>query len=189
MTREQIAVRLAFAGAVLAAGLAATWAILAPAKLGMALFGGLLLPVLWGGMEMVTRGDKANARHAVAIAAMVLVVALGLKVAQSAQWLDADEGQFGQRLVGIMGGLVVAWLGNRIPKMLERFDPQLDHERRQAFQRHAGWVMVLSGLGSGLAWTVLPIGAAVLWGTLIVGGGVALVLARLVQCHRRGSKA
>lgn len=189
MTKERLVLPLAIAGVLAAAALAVLWAALSPDRLGTALIGGLTLPVLWGAVEALTRGDKTNIRHAVVVAAMVLIAALGLRVGQAAQLVGSDDGRHGVRLAGILGGLVMAYFGNRIPKLLERFDPQVDFARRQAFQRHAGWIFVLAGLASALAWAVLPIDGARLWGTLIVAGGLLLVLARLVRCHLKGSKA
>jgi hypothetical protein len=48
---------------------------------------------------------------------------------------------------------------------------------------------VIAGLASAIAWLALPPDTARFWGTMIVAGGVVLVLARLFQCRLRGRKA
>jgi hypothetical protein len=187
--KQQLALPLALAGVLIVAALAAALAMLAPGKVGTALLGGLTLPLLWGAIELLTKGDKKGARIAVVAASVLLSLSLGVKVAQAAQLIGPDEGRLGLTLFGITGGLVLAFFGNRIPKMLERYNPEMDVARRQAFQRMAGWVFVLTGLASALAWLLLPIEAARLWATLIVAGGTLLVLARIVQCRLRGRRA
>lgn len=191
MRKEQMALPMAVIGTLVAAGFAVTLAILSPDKGRTAWIGGLMLPILWGAVELFSKADKREVRHAVAIAAALIALALGVKVAQAAGWgwFGPDQGKAGARLVGICGGLVMAYFGNRIPKILERFDLRIDAARRQAFQRHAGWIIVLSGLSSALAWAVLPMGGARFWGTMIIAGGMALVVARLVQCRLRGKRA
>jgi hypothetical protein len=189
MTKEQRALPLAVTGVLIAAACAVALAMLSPDKLLTALIGGLTLPVLWSLAELLTKGDKVEIRYAVIVASALVVLALGVKVAQAAAWLGPDEGRLGARMVGISGGFVMAYFGNRIPKILERFNPAIDAARRQAFQRYAGWVFVLAGLGSALTWAVLPVESAKLWGTIIIAGGLTLVVARLVQCGMRGSKA
>ncbi|HTU13506.1 MAG TPA: hypothetical protein VMG08_21630 [Allosphingosinicella sp.] len=189
MSKERFALALAVTGVLIVAAVAVALALVSPDRLRTALVGGLTLPILWGAVELFTGGDKTEARHAVVVASALVLVALGVKLGQAAGWLGHDEGRLGTQLVGIFGGLVMAYFGNRIPKLLERFNPRVDAARRQAFQRHAGWVFVLAGLGSALTWALLPVESARLWGTLIVAGGVALVVARLIQCGLRGSKA
>lgn len=189
MKKSQLVLTLALTGVLIVAGLAAWLAMLSPDKLRTALVGGLTLPVLWGGIELLTGGDKKSARLAVIAASAMLILSLGVKLAQAAQWIGPDDGKLGLKLFGIFGGLALAFFGNRIPKILERYNPDADMSRRQAFQRMAGWVFVLAGLGSSLAWLVLPIEAARLWATLIIAGGTLFVLARLLQCRFRGRRA
>lgn len=189
MRKEQLALLLAIAGTGVVAALAATWALLAPDRLGQALVGALTLPVLWGMIELAAREGKTGIRTAVAAAATILILFLGLRVAQAAQWIGPDQGRLALGLFGMCGGLLLAYFGNRIPKVLERFDPTVDLGRRQAFQRMAGWVFTLAGLVSALTWVVMPVESARIWATLIVAGATLFVLARLVQCWFRGRRA
>ena len=185
MRKELFALPLALTGVAIVAALAVIWAMLAPEKLSSAILGGLVLPVLWGGAELLIKGDKSEVRHAVIVAAALVALSIGVKIAQATGWLGLDEG----RLVGIGGGLVMVYFGNRLPKILEHFDARIDGARRQAFQRQAGWAFVLAGLGSALAWAMLPLDSARLWGMVFIAGGVAVVLARLVQCGLRRKRA
>lgn len=189
MRKPQIILSLAIAGVLLVGGISVTLALLAPDKLRTALIAALTLPVLWGVIEATGRGDKTSARLAVVVASVLLSLSLGAKVAQAAHWIGPDEGKLGLKLFGIIGGLALAYFGNRIPKMLERYDPDMNAARRQAFQRMAGWVFVLTGLASALAWLVLPIDRAPFWATMIVMAGTLLVLGRVVQCRFRGRRA
>lgn len=189
MKKDQLALPMAVTGVAIVAALAVAWAVLAPEKLPVALIGGLVLPILWATAELLVKGDKSEARQAVIVASALVALALGVKLAQATGWLGLGEGRLGARLVGICGGLVMVYFGNRLPKILERFDARIDGARRQAFQRQAGWIFVLAGLGSALAWGVLPVDSARLWGMIFIAGGVALVLARLVQCGLRRKRA
>ena len=184
MRKPQLALALAIVGFLVVTALAVSLALLAPDKLRPALLGGLALPLLWAAGEFLTKGDKTSIRFAVAAAATVLTIALSAKVAKAAGLIAPDSG-LSQSLFGVASGLVLAAYGNQIPKLLQRYDPTVDTARRQAFQRQAAWVFVLTGLGSAAAWLALPGDSARFWGTAIVAGGVALVLARLLQCRLR----
>lgn len=189
MKKERLALPLAVTGVAVVAALATSWALMAPHRTGTALIGGLILPVMWGAVELVMKSDKTGERIAVAVTALILALFLGIRVAQAAQWLELHDVSLGIKMSGIVSGLVLAWFGNRIPKVLDRFNPEIDLAKRQAYQRLAGWVFVLSGLASALIWLVLPVENAVLWAPLIVGTSTLLVVGRTVQCWLRGRRA
>jgi hypothetical protein len=184
MRKQQLATSLAITGLLVVTGFAVSLALLSPDKLNPALLGGLALPLLWGPAELLIKGDKTSIRFAVAGAAGILTIALASKVAKAAGWVAPDSG-FSSTLFGVASGLVLAAYGNQIPKLLQRYDPTVDTARRQAFQRQAAWVFVITGLASAAAWVTLPGDSARFWATAIVAGGVALVLARLLQCRFR----
>jgi hypothetical protein len=188
MRKQQLAMSLAIVGLLVVTALALMLALMSPDRLWAALTGGLTLPFLWGTAELLTKGDKTGIRFAVAVAALVMAIALGAKVAVAAGLLAPDN-ELGRTLFGVASGLVLAAYGNRIPKLLQRYDPTIDSARRQAFQREAAWVFVITGLASAAAWLALPGDSARFWATLILAVGVALVLARLLQCRlrRRGA--
>lgn len=188
MRKQHLALSLAVVGALVVTALAVSLAILAPDRLFLALLGGLTLPVLWGPTELLLKGDKTTVRFTVAAASAVMATALAGKVAQAAAVIGPAS-ELDRSLFGAACGILLAAYGNRIPKLLQRYDPTVDTARRQAFQRQAAWVFVLTGLGSATAWLALPPDSARLWGTLIVAGGVLLVLGRILQCRMRGRRA
>jgi hypothetical protein len=189
MRSRQLVLPLAITGILIVAALAVALGLLAPDKLKLALVGGLNLPLLWGVFELLAKGDRLHVRVGVIAASLLLTIALGAKVAQAAGWIGPDDARLGFRLFGIAGSLLLMFFGNRIPKVLQRYDPTADQARRQAFQRQAGWTVVLAGLASGLLWVVLPVDRAAIWGTAVVGTAMVLVVARVVQCRLRGRKA
>jgi hypothetical protein len=188
MRNQHLALPMAIAGVLIVGALAVSLALLSPDKLGKALIGGLTLPVLWGAIEF-WKGDKSHARFAVVVAAGLIAVPLGVKVARAAGFIGADEGALILTLFGIAGGLVFAAYGNVIPKKLGRYDPAVDPARRQAFQRQAGWTFVLAGLACAAIWATMPVKQAAFWSTVPVGGAVILVLALVIACHLRWRKA
>lgn len=189
MTKEQLALPLAAIGTVIVAALAAAWALLAPHRLGQALIGGLALPLMWTAVELAIKGDKSRPRAALAATALILAMFLGMRVAQAARWLGPDDIRLGIAMAGMVSGLVLAYFGNRVPKILERFNPEIDFGKRQAFLRQAGWIFVLAGLASALIWLLLPVEDAVLWASLVVGASTLLVIGRTLQCWLQGRRA
>jgi len=189
MRNRHLVLPMAITGVLIVAALAVALALLAPDKLKLALVAGLNLPLLWAVMERVAKGDRLHVRVGVIAASILLTISLGAKVAQVAGWIGPDEARLGFRLFGIAGALLLVFFGNRVPKVLQRFDPTIDQVRRQAFQRQAGWTVVLAGLASGLLWAILPVDRAAIWATAIVGAAMALVVGRVVQCRLRGRKA
>ncbi len=188
MRTQHLALPMAIVGVLIVGALAVSLALLSPGNWGKALIGGLTLPVLWGSIEL-WKGDKTHARFAVAVAAGLLAVPLGVKVARAAGLIGADEGALILTLIGIAGGLVLAAYGNVIPKMLGRYDPAVDPARRQTFQRLAGWIFVLAGLACAAIWATMPVKQAAFWSTVPVGCAMILVVALLVACHLRWRKA
>ena len=107
MTKDQVALPLAIVGVSIAGALAGTWAVLMPEKLGLALAGGLTVPVLWGLLELAAKDGKASIRTAVAAGAAIIALFLGLRVAQALQWLGPDEGKLWATLAVAAGTLLV----------------------------------------------------------------------------------
>lgn len=189
MRYRDLVLPLAITGILIVAALAVALAVVAPDKLRLALIAGLNLPLLWAGLELFAKGEKLHMRVAVIAASLLLTISLGAKVAQAGGWIGPDETRLGVRLFGITGALLLVFFGNRIPKVLQRYDPTTDQSRRQAFQRQAGWTVVLAGLASGLLWLILPVDRAAIWGTAVVAGAMVLVVGRILQCRLRGRKA
>ncbi|MEO8362611.1 MAG: hypothetical protein ABI672_21480 [Vicinamibacteria bacterium] len=60
------------------------------------------------------------------------------------------------RLFGVLGGALVIFMGNAIPKNLPRRGPR-HPAAEQAKRRFTGWSLTLGGLGYMLAWMLAPI--------------------------------
>lgn len=106
-----------------------------------------------------------------------IALALGATFARKLGLIDGDTVV---RLVIGLNGLMVAWLGNRMPK---NFVP--DARVRQV-ARVGGWSMVLSGLVYAGFWAFAPIQAAVIGGCAAIILGIAVTV---VYCLSLRGKA
>lgn len=99
----------------------------------------------------------------------LILMALSLLLAWSGRaGLLGDE--WPTRIAMAFSGLVIAFYGNAIPKRLLR------SERALASRRLSGWAFVLAGLGSAVAWLLLPTAIAMPLSMALIGGTVVLVL-------------
>ena len=96
-----------------------------------------------------------------AAAGLLIAAALAATAARQAGWIDGDTVT---RIVMAGTGLMLAWVGNRMPKA---WVPQAAARR---VNRVAGWSQAISGLVYGGLWAFAPFDVAV-W-----GGGGAIVL-------------
>jgi Ca2+/Na+ antiporter len=119
-------------------------------------------------------------------AGVVLLLSGGSKLAVKLGLVD--DADFSRRIGMVTVGLVLAYIGNSIPKTLTPLSTlQCDGARNQAFQRWSGWIWVLAGLGYGLVWMVAPIDhASPISMAVVVAAMIAVVtmLVRLWRSHR-----
>ncbi len=106
----------------------------------------------------------------------LLAVALSVKFAQKLGYLDSD---MATRLVIGANGLVIAWYGNRMPKV---FVPNAF--ARQA-RRVGGWSMVLSGLAYTGLWAFAPMSIATTGGMAVIMAGIAVTLGYCLLARTR----
>lgn len=114
------------------------------------------------------------------VAVAILAATYFLSVAGKMGLVDGDVGT---RAVMAVTGLIVAILGNGVPKQLKRPRASVEAERRmQAGLRRVGWTMTLGGLAFGLTWVIAP--EAVAWPLSLALMGVAFViaLATVLRC-------
>ena len=97
----------------------------------------------------------------------ILVVALAGSFARKLGYLD---GETVTRLVIGLNGLMIAWQGNRLPKV---FVPSASARRAR---RVAAWSLVLSGLVYAGLFTFAPIPVAAVGGSIAVVAGIAVTL-------------
>ena len=97
----------------------------------------------------------------------ILALALAATLARRWGYIDAETVR---RLVIGANGLMIAWNGNRMPKM---FVPSACARR---IRRVGGWSMTLSGLFYAGLWAFAPLPAAMAWGTTAVVAGIAVTV-------------
>lgn len=110
----------------------------------------------------------------------IVVVALAATTARKLGYVDAETVQ---RLVIGANGLMVAWYGNRLPKV---FVPNA--QARKA-RRVAGWAMVLSGLTYAGLWAFAPMPAATVGGVAAILGGMVVTLAYCLSLRHKPEAA
>lgn len=113
-----------------------------------------------------------------AAAGLLIGAALAATAARQAGWID---GETVTRLVMGGTGLVLAWVGNRMPK---RFVPAAQARR---VNRVGGWSMAISGLVYGVLWAFAPLDAALWGGCAAVILGMAVTIGYCLTGARRGA--
>src|SRR5471030_2671395 len=108
-------------------------------------------------------------------AALLLALPLLAKLlppTYAASWL-------GQRLLGIMMGVVVMLYANVVPKALRSLSHlQCNPATEQSIRRFGGWSLVLGGLGYVLAWLFAPIAQANMLAVALLGTALCALLLR-----------
>jgi len=140
--------------------------------------------VLWTGRRYASTVAAQRAadslRGGIVAGAAILVVSLGIKLAEALGVLDRSDAP--QRLTMVILGVFFMVTGNAIPKTLTPLSAmQCDSARVKAAQRFTGWALVLSGLAFALAWLVLPLDLAK---PVSVAAIVIAALAIVVQAIR-----
>lgn len=109
-----------------------------------------------------------------ALAAGLIVAALGSKFAAGSGWIDADTAA---RIVQVVIGLVLVGYGNILPKTLSRPRATREAERRtQTALRTTGWTMTLAGLAWAGLWAFAPESLARPLGMLAVAAALVTAL-------------
>lgn len=100
-------------------------------------------------------------------AGAIVVLAAGASFARQNGYIDQDTTL---RLVIGVNGLMMAYFGNRAPKMVA------PSACARQLSRFSGWSLVLSGLIYTGLWVFAPIQTAVIFGTAVVLAGVLATL-------------
>ena len=151
----------------------------------------LLVRLVAGRIMGRSPGDPATIRsvgavpRAVVVAAVMVVIPLGVSLAHAYGLVSDREGGFHATMIII--GLYLAAIGNSLPRSLPPTSSMPGNAARvQAFQRFAGWTWVLAGLGFAAAWLVLPKDSAVPVSVAVVLGALVLIVLQLVRHRNRG---
>lgn len=96
----------------------------------------------------------------------------------------------GQRLLGVMMGLVVAFYANAVPKALSPlWRMHCDPAAEQAMRRFVGWTLTLGGAAYAVTWLIAPVPLAKVISTSLLGAALLLVVARIALRIRKGKSA
>lgn len=95
----------------------------------------------------------------------IVAVALAASYARRLGWIDPETVT---RVVVGLNGLMLAWIGNRLPK---RIAPSAC---LASVRRVGGWSMVLSGLVYAALWAFAPTRVAVVAGSAAIIAGIAV---------------
>ncbi|MFC7377597.1 ammonium transporter [Brevundimonas sp. GCM10030266] len=110
----------------------------------------------------------------------LIALALAASLARQMGYLDSDGVN---RIVMGAIGLMLVWLGNRMPKA---FVPSA--QARKA-NRVGGWSMVISGLIYAGFWAFAPVDAAVWGGCAAVAAGIAVTMGYCLHLRTGGEPA
>lgn len=106
------------------------------------------------------------------------IIALAL-IATTARKLGYIDGDTTTRVVIGMNGLMIAWIGNRMPKAVA---PSAAVRR---VKRVGGWSMVLSGLIYAGLWAFAPIPVAKVAGSGAIIAGIAVTFGYCLSLRNR----
>jgi hypothetical protein len=127
--------------------------------------------------------NVASVTSAVVFGALMMVIPLAVTLAHA--YGIAHDPDSGQRATMIVFGAYLAVFGNSLPRMLPPVSSmQCNGARLQAFQRLAGWMWVLCGLGFATAWLLLPIDAAETASTVLVAAAMIVTIVQLLRLRK-----
>lgn len=101
------------------------------------------------GCDWATSTTRREIVGSIVLASLILLGAITLSVLQTAEVIDGD---ISKRMIGVILGAVLVFLGNAMPKKLAPIDAQgncaanCDPVRNQRIQRFLGWTFVIAGL-------------------------------------------
>lgn len=116
----------------------------------------------------------------IAWAVGIIVVALAASYARKHGYFDQDTAT---RVVIGLNGLMIAWIGNRLPKAAA---PSVAVAK---VKRVGGWSMVLSGLAYAGLWAFAPVPVAVVAGSAAVIAGIAVTAGYCMMLRARARRA
>lgn len=116
----------------------------------------------------------------IAWAGAIIAIALLATLARQLGWIDQETTT---RVVVGLNGLLVAWIGNRMPKAVT---PSADVGR---VRRVGGWALVLSGLVYAALWIFAPVDVAVAGGCAAIIAGIAVTTGYCMVLRARARNA
>ena len=123
---------------------------------------------------------KKDLLHDLAWGGGIVVLALCASYARSQGFIDHDTTT---RVVIGLNGLMIAWIGNRMPKAVA------PNACNRQVKRLGGWSMVLSGLVYAGLWAFAPIPVAKVVGSAVVIAGIAVTLGYCLSLRAKAKAA
>jgi hypothetical protein len=135
---------------------------------------------------MMTR-RTADLVEGIAVAAVIIVLGLGLAYARAKGFLDEGGHDLASRIFGIATGLVLAYYGNAVPKKSACVSPASPSAaRRQRLVRFSGWAFTLAGLIYAAVWAFAPIGDTQ-WAMVPLAAAMLFVAVRYLRASTTAS--
>lgn len=111
---------------------------------------------------------NTDIKGSLVMAGGIIALALAASFARGKGWIDPDTVT---RIVLCAIGLMLAWIGNRMPKTI------MPGVRAAQLNRVGGWSLAISGLIYAGLWIFAPIDVAVIGGCAAVIAGMAVTFA------------
>jgi hypothetical protein len=111
---------------------------------------------------------NTDIKGSLVMAGGIIALALAVSFARGQGWIDPDTTTL---IVLCAIGLMLAWIGNRMPKTI------MPGVRAAQVNRVGGWSMAISGLIYAALWIFAPIDVAVIGGCAAVVAGMAVTFA------------
>lgn len=110
----------------------------------------------------------------------IVLLALAATAALQIGYIDGDAAT---RITLGATGIMLAWYGNRMPKLLVRGD------RARRANRVGGWSMALSGLVYALLWIFAPMSVALIGGcgAVLIGVAVTFLYCRSLPANEKAA--
>lgn len=111
---------------------------------------------------------NTDIKGSLVMAGGIIALALAASFARGKGWIDPDTVT---RIVLCAIGLMLAWIGNRMPKTI------MPGVRAAQVNRVGGWSLAISGLIYAGLWIFAPVDVAVIGGCAAVIAGMAVTFA------------
>lgn len=125
---------------------------------------------------------------ALILAALLLALAAGLRLAEGNGLIDGDTARRG---VQVAIGLILAAFANRMPKQIRRWRGDQADIREQRALRVGGWSLTLAGLAHAGLWAFAPLAVADTMAMMVVAAATLLTLGfafwSMALCRSTGS--
>jgi hypothetical protein len=188
MSSMSMSSKLALVSILVVASLGAVGMTLEPENATRWIFRMLMLPALWGFLEVMQhRGNDSGGsgneimkwhRLVIAWVGLMTTMDLGRELLVSTDILDADWAPIGQSIQGVLYGAGLTVWGNLLPTIPSPWSSEDQPFAWQRVHRFVGWVATLCGIALVVVWMFLSVSDARLASAGILGVFLVLSLGR-----------